>query len=61
MGTISSLGHVYDYIYNSFCYIRMKKSPASYGITGNVDDYVEQSCRKAVESLSQLSIITFSE
>jgi hypothetical protein len=39
----------------------MKKSPASYGITGNVDDYVEQSCRKAVESLSQLSIITFSE
>lgn len=48
LGSICSLDHVYDYIRNSFCYIRMKKSPANYGITGSVDQYVEESCRKAV-------------
>lgn len=61
LGSIASLSHVYDYIRNSFCYIRMKKSPANYGITGNVDEYAEQSCRKAVESLAQLNIISYNQ
>lgn len=59
LGSICSLNHVYEYIRNSFCYIRMKKCPSSYGITGNVDLYAEESCRKAVESLAQLAIVTF--
>jgi replicative superfamily II helicase len=37
LGSISALDDVYEYIRNSFCYIRMKKSPAAYGINGNVD------------------------
>lgn len=37
----------------------MKKSPLSYNITGDVDDYVEASCLKAVTSLAQLGAITY--
>lgn len=48
LGSIISVNDVFDYIRNSFCYIRMKKSPSSYGIAGDVDKYIEDSCRKAI-------------
>lgn len=59
LGSILSLSDVEEYIRNSFCYIRMKKSPKSYGITGDVDEFVRKECLKAVESLTELKAVNF--
>ena len=37
LGSLLSLHDVEKYFFNSFCYIRMKKSPASYGVKGNIE------------------------
>jgi len=39
--SINSFQDVIDYFRNSFCYIRMKKSPQSYGVKGDILEYTK--------------------
>jgi hypothetical protein len=61
LGSIKSLQDLYQYFFNSFCYIRMKKSPNNYGVVGDVDQFVRQSCLNAIQRLGELNIIGFDE
>jgi len=60
LGSISSLRHLEEYFFNSFCYIRMKKDPSTYGVKGDVDNFIKENCLKALKTLSDLLIINFS-
>ena len=42
MNSISCFNDALKYFENSFCYIRMKNSPLSYGIKGSLDDNVKK-------------------
>ena len=43
---------LYMNILNSFCYIRMKQSPKTYNIQGNVEAFIKKNCLKVVERLA---------
>jgi replicative superfamily II helicase len=59
LGSILSLADVESYFFNSFCYIRMKQSPKTYNIVGNVETFIRNNCLKAIKKLADLSIINF--
>ena len=59
LGSILSLSDVEAYFFNSFCYIRMKQSPRTYAISGNVEQFIKNNCLKAVNKLADLNIILF--
>ena len=56
-GSILSLEDIESYFFNSFCYIRMKQSPRTYGINGNVESFIKSSCLKAAQKLAELGVI----
>lgn len=61
LGSISSCSDLEEYFFNSFCYIRMRKSPRNYGVEGEVNAFVKDSCLKAIKTLASLNIINFNE
>lgn len=38
----------------------MKKDPSTYGVKGNVENFIKENCFKALKTLSDLLIINFS-
>lgn len=50
---------VLKYFMNSFCYVRMKNTPASYSIKGNIADHVHKVCMESIEKLNTYNLIRF--
>ena len=61
LGSILSLEDIEAYFFNSFCYIRMKQSPRTYGINGNVEMFIKNSCLKAAQKLAELGVVILDE
>lgn len=44
---------------NSFCYVRMKNSPGSYGIKDKTQNHVEKICLESITKLNNYSFIKY--
>lgn len=61
MRSIKCFEDLLDYFHNSFCYIRMKKSPQHYGVKGELKNFIQETCNNCLKTLSDYEIISFSE